>query len=73
VETHADRFVLRSAASVPGIPEYPPGAAQPKVPTGRVCLRIRGRAINAVTGDEDRIDTIVSTDEDPFCVTVLPP
>ena len=72
-ETHADRFLLRPAAPVPGIRQYPPGAAQPEVPTGRVCLRIRGRVINEVTGDEDKIDTVAMTGEEPFCVDVLPP
>ena len=73
IQVHADRFVLRSTAEVPGIPHYAPGSAQPKIPTGRVCLMIRGRVINEVTGSLDKVNTVAATGMERFCVYVMPP
>ena len=68
-EVHADRFFLRPTAEVPGIPHYPRGATEPKVPTGRVCLMIRGRVVNDVTGHEDEVDTVYDTGLERNCVS----
>ena len=68
-EVHTDRFFLRPTAEVPGVPHYPPGATEPKVPTGRVCLMIRGRVVNDVTGHEDEVDTVYDTGLERNCVS----
>ena len=73
-QSHADRFLLRTAGSLPGLPPVP-GSPEERDPSlaGVICLSLRGITIHPITGDDVPVDSDTTVFRIPPCTYFYPP